>query len=191
MRSAHNNSTSARPHAGAGAGSVSLAGCADRRCPSTLRAHYARAKGATMTKVRLKTAAMVLAASVVMALGSAGIADATPYGRVANHTYRTLTGADYKEGAPSRCYTWNKNGGATYSPRNFPCNRFRIAPRSTTSYRTDVDGFEVPYGAYVKIGIWGSYRWVPGGTFTRIRDYEIAVCDYGRNNNVYCTVRLD
>jgi hypothetical protein len=133
-------------------------------------------------------AALAAALGLTLAAGTAP-AQAGVFGTLQNDTQWGFYAAKYATGSDT-CPTWNKDGNNTPNNYNWTCSRTNVSPHTTTGTWYDVDGFTVPYlsDVYTVCFITGPCRNIPSGTYTRLKDYQRAVCSQGSDGHIYCTV---
>ncbi|MFF8322928.1 hypothetical protein ACF06V_37980 [Streptomyces bobili] len=144
------------------------------------------------------TAAVVLMASGVVVAGAPTASAATCSGpgsylcgAVKNRTGRTMNFTTNLGAGNGLCQVWNWDGGPGSNPRLASCDQQSMGngTRGGNGTGVDVDAFTFNgYGYHERFSRVGTWHWRTAGTWTKVRNGEIADCGIGDRNEIWCTV---
>lgn len=159
-----------------------------------------RKRMSRLAKAAATVGAMVLAASVVMAVqapaaSAGGCKAGVVCGAVKNRTGRLMSYTTNLDANPNHgsgyCDVWNWNGGTGSAFYHAGCSQQGMYNGTVGGNfsGTDVDAFsfngEGYHERFTRVGPW---HWRARGVWTKIQDPEIADCGIGDGNEIWCTV---
>ena len=146
--------------------------------------------------VTAAAAALVASGAVVTTApaASAAVCDTHVHvlcGAVNNRTGRTMSITLNLGQGSGWCAVWNWDGGPGTHVVTSHCDQRGIGNGTVggNGTGTDVDAFSFNnFGYHERFSRIGSWHWRTAGTWTKIRDGEIADCGIGDGNEIWCTV---